>query len=432
MDHAADVLSYLAVFAAVAGGYLALRRRGEARSRRALAEAEATGLTEPASLHPVIAADKCLGCAACVAACPEGRILGLVNGRAALVEPTNCIGHGACAAACPTDAISLVFGGARRGVEIPRLGADFQTSAPGIYIAGELGGMGLIRNAVEQGRQAMAEIARRPRAPDGMLDALIVGAGPAGIAASLTASEAGLRVMTIEQDRFGGAVARYPRGKLAMTQGFDLPLYGHIPRGTLEKERLMALWEDVARRAGLGIRYGARLEGARAVPGGFEAETSAGPVRAASILLAIGRRGSPRRLGAPGEDRDKVAYHLDDPAAFAGRHVLVAGGGDSALEAAASLAEAGAVATLCYRGDAFFRARAANRTRVEGLAAAGALTVLLGAEVMEIAEKSVTVRVGDEVRALPNDRVIVAIGGDPPAALLRGLGVETDIKHGEA
>ena len=170
--------------------YLWKRTKKQRSSRQVMEEAVASGLTEPASLHPVIDRNRCLGCASCVKACPEHGhgVLGVIHGKAHLVNPTHCIGHGACKKACPFDAIELVFGTEKRGVDIPHVGQDFQTNVPGIFIAGELGGMGLIRNAVTQGVMAVDSISKL----DGIgrkdqLDLVVVGAGPAGIGASLAA-----------------------------------------------------------------------------------------------------------------------------------------------------------------------------------------------------------------------------------------------------
>src|SRR6516225_4595526 len=192
---------YAAVLVSIWTVYLGTRWRKEGRNRSRRQGAIQAGLTEPTSLHPRIDPVKCLGCGACARACPEGDVLGLINGKAVLVEPTNCIGHGACKTACPTGAISLVFGSETRGVELPRLGPDFQTNVAGLFIAGELGGMGLIRNAIEQGRQAMESVASLDgigRA--GSLDVIIVGCGPAGLSASLAALGRKLRFLTLEQD----------------------------------------------------------------------------------------------------------------------------------------------------------------------------------------------------------------------------------------
>ena len=216
-----EVLIYLVPALAVLGVFAWRRHRLHARSARARDDAVAAGLVEPPSLHPVVETLKCIGCGTCVKVCPEQpehHVLGLIRGKAALVSPADCIGHGACRAACPVDAIQLVFGTATRGVELPRVSPWFETNVPGVFVAGEIGGMGLIRNAIEQGRQAMGSIAaRKGRTADGFLDVCIVGGGPAGISASLAAIERKLRFVTLEQDSLGGTVAHFPRGKLVMT-----------------------------------------------------------------------------------------------------------------------------------------------------------------------------------------------------------------------
>src|SRR5258708_5070181 len=204
--------------------YIASRRRFEARSRAAREAAAEAGLLEPASLHPTVDPAKCLGCGACVRACPEGDILGMINGKVELVEPTHCIGHGACREACPYDAITLVFGTERRGVDIPHVRPDFQTNVPGIFIAGELGGMGLIRNAIEQGSQAIESIRKLSgHRLSQAYDVIIVAPGPARFSASLAAIKHRLRFLTIEQESFGGTVAHFPRGKVVMTSPATSP-----------------------------------------------------------------------------------------------------------------------------------------------------------------------------------------------------------------
>lgn len=419
--------------------YFRARRRKEDEAIKAAEEALAASMTEPPSLHPVIDPTKCIGCRSCVAACPEQYahpVLGMIRGKARLVGPSNCIGHGACQKACPADAITLVFGTERRGVDIPLVQPNFETNVPGIFIAGELGGMGLIRNAVEQGRQAMDSIRtlRGIGKGDGF-DVVIVGAGPAGLAASLGAMEAGLRYLTIEQDSLGGTVAHFPRGKLVMTRPAELPVVGKMKFTETTKEELIRFWQGIEADTGLKVNYGERVTGIDANPGGdgFTVRTTKRSYPARAVLLSIGRRGTPRQLGVPGEHLSKVVYRLVDPEQYRGRHVLVVGGGDSALEAAHSIAEQpGTSVTLSYRSPAFTRAKPKNRDKVETLRAAGRLNVMLGSNVREIRADTVVMERDGEMTILPNDRVIVCAGGILPTGFLKEVGVQVETKHGTA
>jgi thioredoxin reductase/ferredoxin len=414
--------------------YLGIRKRNEHRSILRRTEAAEAGLTEPTSLHPSIDPAKCLGCGACVSACPEGDILGLIRGKAVLVEPTSCIGHGACKAACPTRAITLVFGTETRGVDLPVVGPDFQTNVPGLYIAGELGGMGLIRNAIEQGRQAIDSIRRLDGIgrPD-VLDVVIVGGGPAGFSASLAALAHRLNFLTLEQESFGGTVAHYPRGKLVMTAPATLPLIGRVSFTEVSKEKLLSFWRRAADKTGLEIRYGERVEAIDRVKSGFVVRSTRSSYPCRSVLLAIGRRGTPRKLDVPGEEQPKVVYRLIDPEQYRGTHVLVVGGGDSALEAAASIAEQpNTSVTLSYRGEAFGRAKAKNRARVEAAARRGTLTVKLRSNVKAIGREEALIECGGRQMTLRNDTVVVCAGGILPTSFLKTVGIHVETKYGTA
>lgn len=412
--------------------YLRSRKRAERANLAARAEAIESGLTEPASLHPLIDPTKCLGCGSCIRACPEGEIIGLINGKAELIEPSECIGHGACMTACPHGALTLVFGTETRGVDIPTVGPNFETNVPGLFIAGELGGMGLVRNAIEQGRQAMDSIRRRGRANvSGMLDVLIVGAGPAGFSASLAAIEHKLSYMTVEQDSFGGTVAHFPRGKLVMTQPATLPLYGKMTFTEITKEKLLGFWHKVAKDTGLKVHYNENVETIVRTAQGFDVQTSRRVVSARSVLLAIGRRGTPRKLDVPGEAQSKVVYRLIDPEQYTGKHVLVVGGGDSALEAAGSIAEQpGTTVTLSYRSEAFSRAKPKNRQRVDRGQKAGKLVVMLKSKVTGIGETTATLTWDGKPVEVQNDAVIVCAGGILPTNFLKSIGIEVETKHG--
>jgi len=395
------------------------------------------GLTEPASLHPLIDPLKCTGCGACIAVCPEQpehKVLGLIHGRAELIGPTECIGHGACFTACPHRAIELVFGTATRGMDIPHLKPNFETNVGGIFIAGELGGMGLIRNAIEQGRQAVEFIhSAINREHDNTLDLLIVGAGPAGFAASLKAMDQNLQFTTIEQDVLGGTVAHYPRGKMVMTQPAVLPMVGKMPFRETSKETLLGFWQQAETDTGVCINYDERMVSIEPIQQGYRIRTSKQSYEAHSILLAIGRRGTPRKLGVPGENLPKVTYRLIDPDQYRDCRVLVVGGGDSALEAACAIAEVeGAEVTLSYRSGAFSRAKPKNRQAVAAAESGGKLKVILESNVRVIGEEVVELEQLDKYIQLPNDAVIISAGGVLPTAFLRSLGIEVETRFGTA
>ncbi|MDH5410731.1 MAG: NAD(P)-binding domain-containing protein [Alphaproteobacteria bacterium] len=426
------LLIYSLPFLAAGVSYLIVRGR---RHRRLLAIRDAAikaGLNEPASLHPVINPNRCIGCSLCANACPENMVLGVISGKSELIDPSHCIGHGACKTACPVNAISLVFGTETRGVDIPFVKPNFETNIPGIFIAGELGGMGLIRNAVSQGRQAVDMIAKIDGIGRGEdLDLVIVGAGPAGFAATLAAKQLGLRFVTVEQETLGGTVAHYPRGKVVMTAPMELPLVGKVNFTETTKEALLEFWQSVERKADLDIFYQERVEEVTRADKGFVVQTGKNAYRTRAVLLAIGRRGTPRKLEVPGEHLNKVVYRLIDSEQYRGKNVLVVGGGDSAIEAAVSIAaERDAAVTLSYRGDGFARAKEKNRISVEQSMAAGRLNLLLRSNVKEIGEDRVHISQEDRLIEVPNEAVIVAAGGILPTPFLRKIGIEVETKYG--
>jgi thioredoxin reductase (NADPH) len=425
---------YAVLMLLVFGGYFWSSRKAEVKAVAIRDAAREAGLTEPSSLHPLIDPSICLGCGTCVSACPEGNVIGIIKGKAELIEPTHCIGHGACKTACPTGAISLVFGTAERGVDLPRVNPDFQSNVPGVYIAGELGGMGLIRNAVEQGRQAVEHAAKALiKSKEADVDIAIIGSGPAGFAAALAAKQANLRYVVIEQDDLGGTVFKYPRGKVVMTAPAKLPIVGEANFREVSKETLLEFWRGIEKSQQLNIRYRDRVDKITRENNIFHVASQSGITKASAILLAIGRRGTPRRLGVDGEDQTKVVYQLIDPEQYKGLHVVVVGGGDSALEAATSIADQpGSTVTLSYRNDAFGRAKSKNRDKVAHQTESGQLNVMLKSQIKSIGEKDIEIKSDAGTQRIPNDAVIVCAGGILPTEFLKSIGITMETKYGTA
>lgn len=421
--------------AIIIGIYYVVSHSKQKKYSAILEETVEAGLTEPPSLHPSIDLTRCHGCASCITACPEQpthTVLGVIDRQAVLVDPTSCIGHGACATACPYDAISLVFGTEKRGVDIPVISPEFETNVEGIYIAGELGGMGLIRNAINQGQQAISAISKHLTPVSGLdADVVIIGAGPAGLSASLRAMELGMKHITLEQDSLGGTVYQFPRGKLVMTAPFTLPMIGKVKLRETSKEALLRMWIDVEEKTGVKIHYGEKVDNITRTEKGFHVVTQDKTYTTKTVLLAIGRRGTPRKLNVPGENLSKVVYRLIDPEQYKGQHVLVAGGGDSALEAATSIAsQPGTTVTLSYRSSAFTRAKKKNRDKVEATQQAGTLNVVMNSNITGFTENTVTIKQGDESLEIQNEAAIICAGGILPTAFLESVGINVSKKFG--
>lgn len=443
--NAAGFLLLVLTFGLVGATLVLLRQRAAARhlsaQRAERWRAQSLGTDRAQLQYPEIDASRCIGCGTCVSACPENGVLDVVHGQAVVVHGARCVGHGICAQECPTEAIRVTLGDLSEREDIPILDENLQASGqPGLFVAGEISGFALIRTAVLQGTQVaraaekhLATAAPEPREGlrEGLRDLLIVGAGPAGLACSLEAKRLGLDFATLEQAELGGAVASYPRRKLVMTQPLELPLHGRLKQLSFQKEELIELWRELAAKHDLPIRTGVRLEGvARLEDGSFSVETNAGRFHARSVCLAVGRRGTPNKLGVPGEEQTKVAYALLDTRSYADRDILVVGGGDSAVEAAIGLAEAGNRVSLSYRKPEFFRIKARNAARLERAVESTGLRVLTSTQVATIESDRVHLhdlesRMGGDLE-LPNHDVFVMAGGKPPFGLLQAAGVSFD------
>lgn len=407
------------------------RRREEHVHRGQLEQNRREGAQAPSSLHPFIQEDVCIGCGSCVTACPEQDVLGLVNMKSMLLQPDHCVGHGKCEVACPVGAITLVLGSAKNGVAVPLTDEFFQTRVPGIYIAGELRGIGLIRNSLQQGMQCIDAIAAKPRQNRADYDVIIVGAGPAGLGATLQAAANRLHYLTLEQEDIGGTVLKYPRCKVVMTAPIHLPGYGKIHFRDVVKEDLLQEWQKIIRKTGIKIHTHNRVEKIRKRDDFIEVLAAGKCHTTSNVVLALGRRGTPRKLGVPGEQLAKVIYQLDDPRQFTGRRCLVVGGGDSALECALMLAEAGSRVTLSYRQKNIARAKPRNKHLIEAAVNARKIQAFLPSTVKEITATAVKFDLEGVEKVIPNDDVIIMAGGVLPFDFLKEIGITMRTLYGE-
>ncbi|MGB5881463.1 MAG: NAD(P)-binding domain-containing protein [Thermoanaerobaculia bacterium] len=411
--------------------YLLSFRRRIQKDRERKQEAVRLGIDRPAAQFPFVDPFRCIGCAACVDACPEGDVLGVVGGTAVVVNGLRCVGHAHCEEACPVGAIEVGLGDLKSRRDVPLLDNDLQTTAAGIYVAGELGGLALVKNAAQQGREAIGKIAQRARETGGetdpsLLDVAIVGAGPAGLSAALAAVTEGLTYRVIEKEEsLGGSLLHYPRRKMVLTQPVELPPWGRLDREEYQKEKLLELFELLVTQSGLRIDFGASVTSIGRDNGVFTLHSSVGESRSRFVLLALGRRGSPRKLGVPGEELPKVMYRLMDAESYRDQRILVVGGGDSAAEAAIGLArQPSNEVTLSYRKEKLVRLKKKNLDTIEGLIAKRRIRPALSSSLVKIEPDKVLLRLNDDrIVEVANDYVFIFAGGVPPFDFLRGLGI---------
>ena len=410
--------------------YLKGLGKKEARAREA-AEKGKLYSHGPRAQHPHIDTANCIGCGSCTAVCPEGDVLAMLGGKAVIINGHKCIGHSLCAEACPVGAITMVMASPSMSADMPRLTPEFETTVPNLFIVGELGGLALIKNAVNQGRECIDTIAQRLHTTPSrsnianLFDVLIIGAGPSGISASLRAIEKKLEYVTLERDEIGGTVAKYPRQKLVMTSPVEFPMYGKFKKTELSKEHLLSFWDMVLNRSDFNVRTGESVEDIQKESDGtLTVSTNTNQYHARAVVLALGRTGTPRKLGVPGEELPKVMYRLIEADHYINKKILVVGGGDSAVEAAMGLAsQKGNVVTLSYRKEEFSRIKERNSQRIQEFMRTGKLRVIFNSVPTKITKESVVLEIAGSTEEIPNDYVWIFAGGLPPNDFLKKIGV---------
>jgi thioredoxin reductase (NADPH) len=386
--------------------------------------------------------DRCTGCDACVSVCPTN-VLDLVSNKSRVLRFQDCIQCEACMWACPTEALVMFpEGGEPPKLKVPELDENFQTMVPGQYLIGEVAGKPLVKNAANLGRAVIehalkngleaGKIAgKRAEGSDAKqvtaVDVAIVGSGPGGLSAALTCMQRGLSYVVLEKEQLiASTVSRYPKGKFVMAEPYDTQNLSLLPVMDSSKEQMVAHWKELVERVGLRINQGEAVETVKKTGDGtFDIRTTVASYRASRVVLATGTRGKPRTLQVPGENLPKVVNLLDDPDEFRGKSVLVIGGGDSAVEAAMALADAGAKVIASYRGKSFNRCQAKNKQAIESYAAENRLKIKFGSQVVSFDEANVVIALDDgSQKQYPNDATFVLIGADPPIAWLEKLGVK--------
>jgi putative YpdA family bacillithiol system oxidoreductase len=420
-------LATLAIFIIIFVPYIIKFKRSQRINLERKKEAQELGIDKPTSQFPFIDQSSCIGCGSCILACPEGDVLGIVHGKATVINGLRCIGHGFCEPACPVNGLKVGLGDLKKRDDIPIMDEFNQTNVSGIYIAGELTGLSLIRNAIEQGTIVIKKIAENKDSSTkaDVSDVIIVGAGPAGLSAALSAKENNLHYKVFDRQALGGTILQYPRQKLVMTQPVIIPMYGKIEKSELSKESLLEIWETALNKNKIQIYANEQVDKVQKENGFLNVYTRQGTYKSRNVVLAMGRRGTPRKLNIPGEDLPKVAYQLIDAQSYQDKDILVVGGGDSAVEAAVGLSrQKGNRVSISYRKEKFFRIKKKNEDRIKDVIKQKKITPLFNSNPLEIRQKSVVINQGEKTVEIPNDFVFIFAGGIPPFQMLKDMGIQ--------
>ena len=405
--------------------YLVRWRRKQSKTVEKLHEAKRIGTNKALMQHPIIDLSRCIGCGICTKVCPEGEVLGLVGGKAVLINGSKCVGHEVCMESCPVGGIEVGLGDISSREDIPQLSGELESNLENIYLIGELGGLALIRNAVNQGSRVAKSIQGKLNGSTPAQPIVVIGAGPAGLSCTISLMEMGLPVVLLDQSEPGGTILQYPRRKLVMVQPIEMPGYGEMNNTEYSKEELLEIWDKIFEAHSPDFRSGHQLETIEKNGSGYKITTNVGEFNSDYVVLALGRRGTPRKLGVPGEDLSKVAYKLMDAETYQNKHILVVGGGDSAVEAAVGLGQqVGNTVTLSYRKNSFSRIKTRNDEQVAKAVKNGWINIMYESTVDSIDEEQVVINHGGEKKEIKNDYVFVFAGGIPPFKLMNSIGIQ--------
>ncbi len=373
-------------------------------------------------MYPAINKSICVGCGTCVLTCQKKDTLFILDGKSVLVNPLSCDCCGDCEKACPMGANQLVEYGRKLKVLAPDIDDNFETNIKGIYIIGSLSGAGLIKEAINQGRAVLNKI-MKDVFPDRLPRVLIIGAGPAGLSALLSCRKFGLPATCLEKEQTANTIKNFPKKKLVMAEPVDLPLYGPLWIGLTTREKLLEVWDKILKTTKAPVVTGHKLEAIVRDGDQFVVQASGKEYPCDKIILALGPRGEPRKLGVPGEMLPKVFYSLVDAHEFEDSDVAIVGAGDSALESALALLNQRCRITLIVRGDGFPRAKGRNREKIGTALGRDYMRAFFNSSIKEIKPGSVVVSTAEGDREIKNDYVFVMVGGEMPFPLLEKIGI---------
>jgi thioredoxin reductase (NADPH) len=438
----------------------------------------------PSYPHPVIFPDRCIGCQACVDACPHD-VLAIVDGIAAAVAPDLCMEDTSCQAECPVNPKAcIVINTTKPVVTRPapsRDSATYQTNVRGCYIVGDVSGVPLIKNAVKEGYEVIdhivEDLANSPSNTEAEYDVAIIGVGPGGASAAAAAQKAGLKYVAIEQGPTLASIEAYPKGKYIYFKPDTKEWYGGLPLsglgiakkgdsadpGTMrssvagdQRENILRVWLGSLAEAGVRVNEFESCNGVTPVEGKDHfaidtevlADKSQRRYLARRVVLAVGLRGSPNRLGLPNEDMSvsvggkldpKVLYSLANSEDFRDKRIVIVGGGNVAVEAAVDLVSrrqgtnitprpAGDInsVTLLVRTSLAPTVKFGNKFQLYHCAELGIIDLRFGVGIKEMREHEVVledVRTGEEIETIPNDYVFALIGGERPDRFLESIGI---------